>query len=326
VRMDPSTRATTTAVKPAEPVGELSSEGSALRADLALLSVALIWGINIPLSKYALGFLDPFAFNALRLTLSALVLGWLDHRERRGTKAAAVPWVRVVLVGLLYCFAYQILFILGMANTTAGNTGLLIASSPLWTAVIAALTRLERLRPGAWLGLVLAILGTALVTLGPALGDADLAAAGISFSSGHLVGNLLVLVAAMTWAWSTVLSKPMLRDLSPTRLAYLFTAVTLPLHFLVAIPSAAATVRFEAPAGVWGVVAYAGLLSTGVAYAFYNFGVRKVGASHTAIYTNLVPLVALLLSWLALHETIPAAQPGGGALLPGGLVVMRRSR
>lgn len=324
--MAPSIRATTTAVTPAEPVGESSSEGPALRADLALLTVALIWGINIPLSKYALGYLDPFAFNALRLTLSAAVLGWLDHRERRGAKGAPVPWVRVILVGLLYCFAYQILFILGMANTTAGNTGLLIASSPLWTAVIAWLTRLERLRRGAWLGLVLAFLGTALVTLGPALGGGDLAAAGVSFSSSHLVGNLLVLVAAIVWAWSTVLSKPMLRDLSPTRLAYLFTAVTLPLHFLVALPSAAETVHGDAPAGVWGAVAYAGLLSTGIAYAFYNFGVRKVGASHTAVYTNLVPLVALLLSWLALHETITPAQLGGGALLLGGLVVMRRSR
>ena len=293
---------------------------STARADLALLAVALIWGINIPVMKYALGFFDPLAFNALRLTLSAIVLWWLERRERRGASPPPVPWVRVILVGLLASVGYQILFILGMANTTAGNTALIIASSPIWTAILAWIGGTERLRRGAWLGLVLAFLGTSLVTLGPA------AAAGLDLAGTYLVGNLLVLAAALAWAWGTVLSKPLLQEMSPTRLAYLFTAVTLPAHFVLAAPAAAETVRADAGLSGWACVFYAGVFSTGIAYAFWNYGIRKVGPSHTAVIMNLVPLVALLLAWLALRETITPVQLAGGALLLGGLVVMRRAR
>jgi len=309
-------------VSPTEPAD--TARGSQARADLALLAVALIWGINIPAMKYALGYFDPLAFNAMRLTLSAIVLWWLERLERRGASPPPVPWVRVILVGLLASVGYQILFILGMANTTAGNTALIIASSPIWTAVVAGLTRTERLRRGAWLGLVLAFLGTSLVTVGPTFGESG--ASGVDFAGTYLAGNLLVLAAAMAWAWGTVLSKPLLQEMSPTRLAFLFTAVTLPAHFVLAAPAAAETVRADAGLGGWACVIYAGVLSTGIAYAFWNYGIRKVGPSHTAVIMNLVPLVALFLAWLALRETITPVQLGGGALLLTGLVVMRRAR
>jgi len=288
---------------------------NARRAGASGLVVALIWGINIPAMKFAVGELDPFVFNVLRLSLSALALGVLAHAETGAS--GDTPWLRVIAIGLLTSLLYQIVFILGLAYTTSGNTSLIIASSPLWTALIASLSGSERLRLGAWIGLALAFSGTTIVALEG--GRVDL-------GDEHWKGNLLILCAAFMWALGTVLSRKAVQRVAPTRLAYLFTLAALPGHF------ALAWTRFDldqvrsVSASAWGAVVYAGVFSTGVAYALWNFSVRRIGPSHTAIYTNLVPAIALFLSWLLLKETVTPAQLVGGGLILGGLFAMARAR
>ena len=124
------------------------SVGSAWRADLVLLVVVLIWGVNIPVMKGALSELHPFAFNLLRLSLSAVLLGSMDAMERRRRRGApangTVSWRMIVFLGLVGSLLYQVLFLVGIDHTTAGNTGLLVGTVPLWTAVIASLCGIDR--------------------------------------------------------------------------------------------------------------------------------------------------------------------------------------
>jgi drug/metabolite transporter (DMT)-like permease len=287
-------------------------------ADLALVSVVLIWGVNIPVMKAAVGEMHPYAFNAVRLILSAALLGVMDRLEaRRGGTRPGVPWGRVSLVALLGSLLYQLVFIVGIRGTRAGNAALIVATGPIWTAIIAWACAIERISANAWRGLAIAFAGTALVACEG--GDVDLAGA-------YLGGNLLVLVSALSWGGATVLSKPLVGVLSPTRLAFWMTALTVPLHVLIGLPYLGPVFAGEPRAWAWWCVLFSGLLSTGLAYSLWNSGVRRVGPSHTAIYTNLVPVIALAVSWTFLGETMTASQVAGGALIVGGLVVMRRGR
>ena len=300
---------------PSPPPGSSPAPHRPWRADGALLGVALIWGVNIPAMKHVLGTLHPFMFNAWRLSLSTVVLGLLARRE--GAGHGATPWARVVSLAALGSVSYQLLFLLGMARTTAGNTALIIASVPVWTAVIAACAGTERLDRTAWSGLACVFLGTAAVTLeGGAL----------DLSGQHLMGNLLVIAAAVCWATATVMSRSVVRQISPTRLAFLSTLISMPAHYLLAFALGGATFPKTATTGTWLWTAYSGLFSTGLAYVFWNYGVRSVGPSHTAVSNNLVPLIALVGSAWALREPITPAQIIGGAMILGGLVIMRRTR
>jgi drug/metabolite transporter (DMT)-like permease len=223
----------------------------------------------------------------------------------------------ILLLGVMGSLVYQVLFLVGMNDTTASNTGLLVATVPLWTAVIASLSGIDRIRSSAWVGLTVAFAGTAVIALEG--GDLDLAV-------DHLRGNAMVLGAMLLWAAFTVLSKPALAMMSPIRLAYLTSLVVMPGHVALALSHLEPVVEGRLSAGAWESIAYSGLLSTGLAYVLWNDSVRKVGPSHTAICNNLVPVVAVLASWVWLGESITLTQIVGGAMILGGLVAMRRTR
>ena len=82
--------------------------------------------------------------------------------------------------------------------------------------------------------------------------------------------------------------------------------------------------RLELSGGAWFAVAFSGLLSTGLAYSLWNLGIRHVGPSRTAIYTNLVPVITLLSRVWMLGESVTGWQLSGGVLVLAGLLVMRR--
>lgn len=294
------------------------------RPDLALLITVLIWGLNFPIIKVALGPMPPFVVNALRFTVSAVVLGALYAAKARGREGGFWEPMRahgrtIVGLGLLGYVAYQFLFIVGVDATSAGSASLIVSSSPVWTAVLARLIGFEHLPLGAWGGLVLSLAGTALVVL------AGAGAAGITEDS--LFGNGLLLVGAVAWAGYTVLSRPVLKtDVSATGLAFFGILVALPFLWGLGVTEWGEVVWADVDGWVWAALVFSGGLSTGIAYALWNAGVRGVGPSQAAIYNNLVPVVALASGALLLGERVTLYQVLGGALIIGGLMLMRRAR
>ena len=77
-------------------------------------------------------------------------------------------------------------------------------------------------------------------------------------------------------------------------------------------------------AKTWLALLFSGGLSTGLAYALWNISVRRLGPSQTAAFSNLVPFVALVATYFLLGEPITLIQIGGGVMIVGGLVILRR--
>ncbi len=294
----------------------MTDQRSIFRADLALLTVALIWGLNFPVMKTALQEVHPFAFNSVRITLSAVFLGVLHLRLRPKVPVPREVWLKIFGLSMLGYFVYQIVFLLGLARTTAGNSSLLLASAPIWSALLLRLLG-DRLRGLAWLGLAMAFAGT--TSIATAHGD-------VEFGGASMLGNALSIGAAMAWGSYTTLNRSVASVVSPASLAFYTTAVTLPLHWLIAAPYYHEFAAVEHPARVWGAVFYAGVFGTGVAYVLWNVGIRYVGSAQTAIYVNLSPVIAVVTSYFWLGESIRLTHVLGGALILGGLWVMRLAR
>ena len=300
--------------------------GSRWLADVCLLLTACMWGINIPVVKEAISNLDPFLFNALRLIFSVIALGalvWLEGRFGE-PQAWRVPWRQVLVFAGLAGFVYQIIFMLAITRTTAGNTALILSTMPMWTAILSYLFYHERLPRVTWLGFAITFSGTIVV----------ISSGGkLSYSAEHLYGNLFMLVAAMAWAGSTVYSRPLMQTISPLRLSFVSSVVTTPIHLLLLpLMMQFATKEYpdwQAKLLEWQIVLailFSGAFSTGLAYFTWNLGVQLVGGSHAAVYQNVVTLIAVLGGWLILGEKILAAQIIGGILIVAGLLVMRRGR
>lgn len=276
----------------------------------AAFAVAIIWGVNVPVMKASIATLHPFTFNALRLSCSVLVLGLAEGLTRRGERAP-VPWRTVLFLALLTSVAYQALFIGGIARTSAGHTGFIVASGPLWTALAGRVMGVERLGARAWGGLALAFVGTALVVAVGRGGGAT------------LQGNLLVLAAMLAWAVGTVHSRATLESFPAGRLAFLTSLVALPGHWLIAAPHLGEVSLGALDATLWAAVLYSGGLSTGLAYILWNASVQSIGPARTSAFTNLVPLVALAVAWYWLGERPTWDQLAGGALILIGLASWR---
>lgn len=281
--------------------------------------MALIWGVNIPIMKNGLDRIDVFVFNGIRLTISAMVLvGFAVVERRRGIfPKDQITGRQVILYAVLVSAVYQLLFLLGVARTTAGNTALIIATVPMWTALLARLFLAERLRALAWSGLTISLVGTLVVALQK--GD-------VTAGHQHLVGNAIVLTAALIWASGTVYSRPLLKYISPLQLSAAAAIVGLPVHVLFAASHWNDSLPVLRSPSLWLIIAYSGVLSSGLAQPMWNFGVRQAGAAHAAVVQNLIPLVAVCAAWLTRGERATMPQILGGTLILGGLAIMRAGR
>lgn len=308
-------------------------------ADASLLLTTILWGVNISVVKWATFHADPLAFNALRLVVATLTLGVIARfvpsarpapplvsSSDTGNSAPSpsdvappspFPWLRAILFASLNGVVYPLLFMYGIQRTEAGNTALLLATMPIWTAGFSRLFLGERLPRLTWIGLLTSLSGTIVV----------IAAGGrVSLSLEDMLGNLLILMAAMAWGGATVVSGPLMNRISPLRLAFYTSLATTPLHLILYAGKLPATIAALDQPMLLAAFLYSGALSTGVAYATWHYGVSKLGASHAAVYQNLVTLVAVTFAVLVLGEALLASQVVGGAILFVGLYLMRRGR
>lgn len=305
--------------QPATVIAEPGDSRSRLASDAALIGVAFIWGINIPIMKTGLGDLNLYVFNGIRLTISAAALNYLAWLERR-RNPQPLPGVgrgQLLIYGLVVSAAYQLLFLLGVVRTTSGNTALILTTTPLWTAVLARFYLAEKLRIVAWSGLFVALVGTVIVTL---QGDE------VSLGSEQLWGNLLILVSALTWAAGTVHSRPLMTKTSPLQLAAAATLIGLPFHWIFAAGHLEASLTALRSSDIWLILVFSGLLSSGLALPLWNYGVRSSGAAPAAVVQNLVPVFAIAAAWLLRGEPVTIGQVIGGILITGGVLAMRRER
>ena len=294
----------------------MSSKRARRTAELALLVVCLIWGCNFAVMKSALGELHPFAFNAIRMTMSGAFLGAVHYLRR--TERRPLPrgtWPKIFGLALIGYLGYQMVFITGLKRVPSGNAALIVSSSPVFTLLLGFMLG-ERLRRQAWIGLLIAFAGAATIALEK----------GVDLGSELVLGNFLMLCAACAWGSYTVLNRGVAEIVPATTLAYYTTLVTVPFHWLIGLPHLEPLWRNEISLSTWIAIAYAGLLGTGCAYILWNVGLKHVGAAHTAGFINLVPVIALFIGWFVLGESVSIIQIAAGACVLGGVWGMRRAR
>ncbi len=299
-----------------------------LVADFNLLAAAVIWGLNVVAMKFAISLLNPFWFNAFRFVFSVLALAiWIAIKRKRSARNAedahdlGISRMRYVSTIVLYAFLfgliYQVAFLMGIFNTSASSAALIMASTPMWTAFIAMIFLKEHLSRVSWIGLMTTFIGTVIVALDKP--SSDIAA------SATLVGNAIMLFCALSWSASAVISRPVLKYISPVELTFWGMGLALPFHILIAVflqPEADLSIAWQPK--VTSAILYSGIFSTGIALAMWSYGVKTLGASHASIYGNLIPLVAMFFGWSMLNEIPTNFQWLGGGLIVCGLLTMRR--
>lgn len=281
--------------------------------ELSLVGMAVIWGVNFSVMKYGTQVMVPTVYNALRMGIACVILLTLAYAQK-GLRPSAADRKKLLGLGVLGHFIYQMLFVSGLSLTRAGTAALVIAASPAAVAIVARLGGHERLPMRAVSGIVLSISGVMLVVGGSVQAD----------GTAHLLGDLLILGAVFIWAFYTTGLVPLAQRVEPAQVAaWTLVGGVVPL-FVVAAPSIVKTDWAAVTPLTWGAVAYSGILAMVVAYLVWYHGVRAIGPTRTAMFANLQPLVAVLVAWLMLGEVPTVFQGLGAVAVLGGLYLARR--
>lgn len=287
--------------------------------DMMLIVMSFIWGINFSVVKSALneGFY-PLSFNSLRFSLASLfLLAFLWIRERN-LSIRKEDIGRFILLGLIGNAIYQFLFINGISQTTAGNSSLFLAMTPIFVAVLGSIFRVEKVQRRVWFGVILSFFGILFISLG---GGKPL-----SMSSQSLMGDFLVLVGTICWSTYTVLSKPLLQRYSPLKLTTLTVAIgTLPL-VLVSIPSLKEQNWSSVSLQGWLSLAYSFSFAIAIGYVLWYTGVSRIGGARTALYEGLITVIAVVTAWLSLSEGMTQLQILGMVFVFVSLYLARRNQ
>jgi drug/metabolite transporter (DMT)-like permease len=278
--------------------------------DLLLLALVVIWGANFSVVKYALSELPPLAFNALRFGSASLLTLLLTWHVEKDLRIARENWPLLVLMAFISNSAYQILFIQGIARTRASNSSLILATPPIWVALIGVLTHSERLSRRNIVGVLLSFAGLCLLIGG--------SGSKLSLSMQTLLGDLLVLGAALIWATHTVVVKRLTRHNSVLKVtAWMLLFGTIPL-ITVGLPDLMTLDWTNVSAQSWLGLAYSAVLAIALGYVIWNTGVQRIGSTRTAIYSYLQPLIGVGIAWAFLGESMQPLQAlGAGGILAG---------
>ncbi|MEK6322268.1 MAG: EamA family transporter [Acidobacteriota bacterium] len=291
--------------------GTKTSFGS---TDLLLLLMTVIWGSNFTAIKYSLEDMLPLTFNALRFTLASIVMLIVALLSRNGVKLEPGDRMKLFALGLLGNTFYQSLFITGMAHTRAGNAALILATTPLFTAILGRIRKHEYFTTRGVSGLLLAFAGIVMIVIS---GRGEV-------SIGETVlGDSLLLATTVCWSLYTVGSKQLVHKYGSMKATTVMITSGTPLLLLVCAPSLLRQDWSRVRPIAWAGAVYSGLFAIALAYLIWSYGVRRIGSTRTAIYSNITPIVALLVAWLALGETPTPGQLAGGVVIFGGIYLVR---
>jgi len=281
-----------------------------------LVLVAIIWGGTFIAGRVAANEMPAPTAALWRYLIACGALLLLSWRLDGGLPVLSrQQWVGVILLGMTGVAAYNLLFMFGLERVPASRGSLIMAFNPVAALLGAALFLGEPLTRYRVAGILLALLGVAIV-----LGHGH----PLQLFTGHVgVGEVALLGCAMAWATYTLLGKRILQGLSPLA-ASTYAALTGVAILAIAAALSGDLIVPQASLTGWICLAYLGVFGTAVAFVWFYDGVKVLGPARTAVFINLVPVAAVTLGVLLLGEPLEMSMLSGGALVILGVFIINR--
>ena len=197
-------------------------------------------------------------------------------------------------VGLTGIFGYGVLFLTGMNFTTAAQGSIIAGINPATVSLVAHVVHHERLaKKWQYSGFALAFIGVVFVVGVQAL---------IEFNMQHLIGNLFILGAMLTWGFYSSVGKEAMKSLTPLEVNTGGAIIGSLLFGLGAINEQFWIHPARLEPGFWANIIYLGIFVTVVGFLFYFMSIKELGVTRAGGFINLVPVFGVLFSALVMPE------------------------
>jgi drug/metabolite transporter (DMT)-like permease len=297
--------------------------------DGILVVMVLIWGVNYSVIKRAFAEIPPQPYNAIRMVIATAVffaaMAWAAGAARSGRKISRIFYTdarptradkwRLLALGIVGQFLYQICFVGGVNGTSVSNSALIIGATPVVVAIASAALGRERITTLHWLGAATSAFGIYLVV-----------GHGADFGGAHLKGDLLVMTSVACWAIYSMGAASLIERHSPLYVTGMTFAIGAVPYFLFALPALWAIDWRTVSLYVYVSVVLSALLALCLAYLIWYTAIQAIGVARTSLYSNLVPIAAMAVAAVWLNEPITSIKVGGASAVLTGLWLTRLGR
>lgn len=273
---------------------------------------ALLWSTSFPAVKVGLAYLNPLWFIFFRFFTGTFIYLLLFYALKMKFDLSIFKEKKIYILSILVFLSYVLQFY-GQKFTLASRTALIINLYIIWVPFLARYVLGERVTKTLGLAILLALSGMfLLVTKGNIK---------IFMYSRVFIGDIIVFIASLMWAFYIVLGKDLLKKYDVHEfniITFGFTTLlTVPLLFVMPLTLPQSTLSIL-------VIIYLAVFCTVLAYFFYTIGLKHAGAIKTSIFVVLEVFFSFLLSWLLLKESWNKIELLGGILVIVSIILVLR--
>ena len=279
-----------------------------------LLGTVLLWAFNFSAVRYGVTHaIDPMVYVALRWLLAGLALAAVALFRGTSLRLGRRSLVVIALASIAGVVVNQIAFSYSIRLASASAVALIFGTLPIFVSIMSQFVGHEHLRRRHWAAVGVSFAGVALV------------AAGSSSGLGAGVGGIvLALATTFSFAIYSVAIVPPLRQHSPLAVTTTSCLIGGLLLCLIALPWLASEDWSSPPALAWSALLYSALGSVVVGNMLWFIAIERVGASRSALYTNLQPFLGAVFAVFVLSEHLDVLQLAGGLVIASGIVLAGR--
>jgi drug/metabolite transporter (DMT)-like permease len=281
--------------------------------EVSLILAAVFWGVNYAATKFAAQSIPPVSVVAVRFVVGGLLMYAVLRVLEPESKLVRKDLIPMAGLGCLGVAIGQMTFTFGVSLTSAANTGFIFATAPVWGLLFGFVLGLERPTWTGISGVGLSILGVGVIFY-----------EGLGVEGTSLIGDLLVLLAAMGFGTYTVLSMRVLGRYTPLAVATYPLLFGGPLVLVLSIPFFTRLEWEGVGVGAWAAVAFSAVFATAFAFSAWQTGVSRIGANRVLVYQYLISVTGVASGIVFFGEVLGVEKIVGGAVTLVGVYLARR--
>jgi drug/metabolite transporter (DMT)-like permease len=283
-----------------------------------LWCVILVWGANYVVGKWGMAGFDPLTFTVIRFAGATPLLFLLLYALEKNLRIQLKDCFELALLGFVGITIYQTLFMAAVKYATAANASLMLAVSPVFTAVFAWLAGQERLASRGLRGSVVSLVGVVFVLL---FGTNKLA-----LGWDVLRGDLIAILASGVWGLYPVLAKRMLRKYSALKTITYSSLFGMIFLLAVGLKGVQVLSWAEIPISAWGSMFFSIVLVTAFGLVVWYHAISRVGVNRVMAYMYAVPAIAVITAAIILKEQVHLMQGVGAVVIFWGISMIRKDK
>ncbi len=288
-----------------------------IKAVLKALFAVIVWGASFVATKIALQYIPPTVLVWMRFSMGVIVLGLAVLLSKQFSLPKGRDWWYFALLGFLGITFHQWLQSTALVTAQASTTSWIVASSPIFMAILGVIFLKEYL---VWYqvgGIILAALGVLIV-----VSKGDLSA--ISAGNFGDPGGVLILISALNWAVFSTLSRSGLKRHGPTLMMFYVMAFGWLFSSILFLAGPGIQKISQIPWDGWLAILFLGIFCSGIAYIFWYGALKVLPVAQTGAFLYIEPIITAIVAVIVIHEAISVASlTGGFAILLGVWLVNR---